>query len=103
MQTDLDIPYTAPHVLEHMMSTYARAEIEPSDDPSLAFDLVLPLGWSHATQLGPVPHGVLQERGLCLFAGSLEPGSPLVAVTVTPTPFDIPIDAWMRSVFERQG
>jgi hypothetical protein len=104
MQLNLDIPYSAPNIFDHMVSDYARFEIEPTHDSSLTFDILLPRAWEHSTRIGPVPGGVLQERCLCLFATtSVEAGSPLVAVTVTPVPFEIPVDAWLRVVFAQLG
>lgn len=103
MPSDLDIPYEAPHVLKDIHSTHARFQVEPAHDPTLAFDLALPRAWGQSAQFGPVADGVLQERGLCFFTASLERGAPIVAVTATPVPFELAIDAWLRSAFAREG
>ncbi|MET0388328.1 MAG: hypothetical protein ABW321_20315 [Polyangiales bacterium] len=99
----LDIPYKAPHTLEHIERTHQRFEIEPTHDKTLTFDLALPKSWAPSEQLGPVPDGMLQARALCLFSENFEPGTPLVAVTATLIPFEIPLDAWLRASFEREG
>jgi hypothetical protein len=92
----LDIPYLAPDTLADMPHTHARVLVTPNGDPTLRFDLALPKDFAHAGQMGPVPDGLFVNRGLCLFTNSDEPGAPMIAVTVTTLPFELPADEWTR-------
>src|SRR4249919_1659595 len=97
----LDIPVKAPNTLARMEQTHARVEITPNGDDTLRYDMALPKDWAIAKEFGPVPDGLFQERGLGIFAPALEPESPRIAVTATPVPFELPVDAWVRHVLER--
>jgi hypothetical protein len=99
----LDIPVTAPFMAATMQHTHVRMEMVPNDDPSLSYDLALPKHWAYSEQFGPVTDGLLQPRGLGFFTQSIEPGAPVIAVTVTTIPFEVPVDTWMRLAFEREG
>lgn len=99
----LDIPDQAPHVLALMEHTHAVLEVTPNDDPRLAYNLAVPKTWAYSGELGPVPSGLFQTSGLGFFAGSADPGAPVIAVTVTPVPFEIPIDAWIRISLATEG
>src|SRR4029077_9994064 len=50
-----------------------------------------------------VPSGPLQTRGLGFFASEDRDGAPTIALTATAVPYDIPIDAWARWLFECEG
>lgn len=99
----LDVPQAAPFLQATLEHSHVRAAITPSDDGSLDYDLAVPKGWGFSTSFGPVPGGPLVERGLGFFAGGAEPGSPVIAVTVTTVPFEIPIDAFARASFANDG
>jgi hypothetical protein len=99
----LDIPITAPNVLRTMEQTHVRLEITPNDDPRLAYDLALPREWGYSAELGPVGHGMLRTQALGFFTGSMDPHAPVIAVTLTPVPFEVPIDAWARQSFTTEG
>jgi hypothetical protein len=101
--TSRDIPITAPVTLARLQQTHAQLHLTPNDDPTLSFVLALPKDWVYSKQFGPVPGGLFQARGLGFFTGSLEPGAPVVAVTVTPLPFEVPVDSWASLALEHEG
>lgn len=98
----LDIPYQAPSVSAQLAETHARVEIEPND-PKLTFDLLVPKTWAYSSKFGPVRHMLLQAAGLGFFAAGTEPDAPVIGVTATPCPFEVPIDAWARLTVEQEG
>jgi hypothetical protein len=99
----LDVPQMAPFLEATLEHSHVRAAISPSDDGSLDYELAVPKDWAFSGKFGPVPAGPLVDRGLGFFAGGAEPGSPVIAVTVTTVPFEIPIDAWARASFANEG
>jgi hypothetical protein len=99
----LDVPQAAPFLQATLEHSHVRAAITASDDGSFDYDLVVPKGWGYSSNFGPVPGGPLVERGLGFFASAAEPGSPVIAVTVTTVPFEIPIDAYARASFAKDG
>jgi hypothetical protein len=99
----LDVPQAAPFLQATLEHSHVRAAIAASDDGSLDYDVVVPKGWAFSSNFGPVPSGPLVERGVGFFAAAAEPGSPVIAVTVTSVPFEIPIDAYARASFAKDG
>ena len=99
----LDIPIAAPNVLRTMEQTHVCLELTPGDDPRLAYNLAIPRQWGYSAEFGPVAHGLLRVQGIGFFAGSTEPHAPVIAVTQTPVPFEVPIDAWARQSFSAEG
>jgi hypothetical protein len=99
----LDIPFTAPNVLRTMEQTHVCLEITPNDDPRLAYDLAIPREWGYSAEFGPVAHGLFQVHGLGFFTGSMDPHGPVIAVTLTPVPFEVSIDAWARQSITTEG
>jgi hypothetical protein len=67
------------------------------------YSLAVPKAWAYSKEFGPVPSGPFATQGIGFFAGSAQPGFPLIAVTVTPIPFEIPIDTWVRANFVAEG
>ena len=86
----LDIPYAAPTLGDVIEKVFANLQITPNDDPALVYRLGVPAQWAFSRHLGPVVEELLLPEGLGFFAGSPEPGSPVVAVTVTRFPFEMP-------------
>jgi hypothetical protein len=99
----LDIPYAAPTLGDVIEKFFANLQVTPNDDPALAYRLGVPAQWAFSRHLGPVVEELLIPEGLGFFAGSPEPGSPVVAVTVTRFPFEIPIDVWVKQALAQQG
>lgn len=99
----LDIPQQAPHVLATLEQTHVVLEVTPNEDARLAYNLAVPRDWAYSEEFGPVPSGLFKTAGLGFFAGSAEPGAPVIAVTVTPVPFEVPIDAWIRLSLATEG
>jgi hypothetical protein len=94
-----DIPFTAPHVLETLEQTHLKLNVTAEGPPTYVYSLAVPRTWAYSKQFGPVTSGPFATRGIGFVAGSARPGSPVIAVTVTPIPYEIPIDAWiMRSL-----
>lgn len=107
MSTDvtdaLDIPITAPTVLATMERTHVVLELTPEHDPRLAYSLAIPKEWGYSSEFGPVAHGLLHAQGIGFAAGSMDPHAPVIAITSTPVPFEVPIDAWARQSFAAEG
>jgi hypothetical protein len=99
----LDIPQAAPFLQATLEHSHVRASVHPSEDGSLDYDLAVPKSWAFSNKFGPAPTGPLVARALGFFAGGGEPGSPVIATTVTTVPFEIPIDAWARVSFANDG
>lgn len=101
--TPKDIPYGAPTVLETIEQTHVNLQLTPNDDSQLAYQLGIPKTWAYSKTFGPVEEDLMTPQGLGFFAGSIDPGSPVIAVTVTRFPFEIPLDAWVKLTLARQG
>lgn len=99
----IDIPQDAPFVQATLEHSHALMRVTPNDDPQYAYELAIPKTWAHATSFGPVRSGPFAERGIGVFAGGGDAGSPVIAVTVTQVPFEIPIDAWTRAKLVHDG
>lgn len=78
-------------------------QVTPNDDPALAFRLGVPGDWASAKRAEPALEKSLAPQGLGSFASSAEPGSPVVSVSVTRFPFEVPVDAWVRHTLAQQG
>jgi hypothetical protein len=46
---------------------------------------------------------LLEPKGLGFFASHHTDGAPVIAVTATGIPYEVPLDVWARLVFEREG
>jgi hypothetical protein len=99
----LDIPLQAPHLAEHMAQTHANVKVTPNGNRHLAYGIAVPRTWALSEEFGPVPGGLLRTQGLGFFTNAASAGAPVVAVTVTPVPFEIPVDAWTRHALEFEG
>jgi hypothetical protein len=99
----LDVPQSAPFLQATLEHSHVRAVINASEDGAFDYDIVAPKAWAFSSSFGPVADSLLAARGLGFFAGGAEPGSPVIAVTVTTVPFEIPIDAWARASFIHEG
>ena len=99
----LDIPYATPTIGDIIEETFANVQVTPNDDPLLAYRLGVPAPWAVSRHFGPVVEELLVPEGLGFFAGSLEPGSPVVAVTVTRFPFEMPVHTWVHRALAEQG
>lgn len=100
---ELDIPVTAPSVIPRMEETHVRLSVTPNDDAQLAYDLAVPKAWAYSKQFGPTDSGLLQTQGLGFFTPSTAPDGPVIAVTMTTVPFEVPIDTWARLDMEHDG
>jgi hypothetical protein len=99
----LDIPFAAPNVVANMEKTHANARVTPNDDQKLAFSLAIPKSWAYSKKFGPVPSGLFRTRGLAFFTNSTSPDAPVIAATLTPVPYEVPLDAWALSSFAKEG
>lgn len=102
-ETPLDIPIKAPHVEASLAQTHIRAAITPTNHPLLAYDLLVPKDWAFSSEFGPVTQMLLQPEGLGFFVGGADPHAPVIAVTATPCPFEVPPDAWIREALHAEG
>ncbi len=100
---ELEIPQTAPNLLPRLEETHVRVEVEPTALPHLGFDVAVPRGWSVSSSFGPVPSGLFESKGLGFFACDAGDGAPVIGVTATAIPYEVPIDLWARMVFEHEG
>jgi hypothetical protein len=75
----------------------------PNEDKQLSFSLAIPKTWAYSAELGPVLNELLHPRGIGLFTGSMDAGTPIVAVTVTTVPFEVPVDQWVRQSLSAEG
>jgi len=80
----------------------ANLRSAPNDDPKLAYQLAAPANWSFSKGSGAVAAG-MTPQALGTFASSTVPGAPIIAVTVTHIPFEIPVDAWVRLSLAHDG
>jgi hypothetical protein len=101
-QSPIDIPMTAPNLEPHLPETHVRALITP-DDAKLAYDILVPKTWGVSKEFGPVQRTLLQAEGIGFFMASGDPGAPVIAVTVTRCPFEVPLDGWLRSSLALEG
>jgi hypothetical protein len=101
--SSLDIPMMAPDVAATLEQTHVMFKGTPKERPLFAYRLAVPRTWAFSEAFGPVPEGPLASQGLGFFAGSAAPEAPVIAVTVTAIPFDVPVDAWMRMAFAAEG
>jgi hypothetical protein len=99
----IDIPIKAPTVLATLEQTHVVLELTPEHAPRLAYNLAVPREWGYSSEFGPVAHGLLHAQGIGFIAGSMDPHAPVIAVTSTPVPFEVPIDAWARQSFAAEG
>jgi hypothetical protein len=99
----IDVPQEAPFVQATLEHSHVRMRIKPNEEAQLAYELAIPKTWAYASSFGPVASGPYAERGIGIFAGGGDAGSPVIAVTVMPSPFEIPIDAWAHANFESEG
>lgn len=83
--------------------THVLLRITPEPTPQFAYELATPKGWAYSAALGPVSDGLLLPRSLGFVAGSADPQGPVIAVTVTPVPFELPVDTWTRLSFAAEG
>lgn len=100
---ELEIPQQAQSLLPTLAETHARVEVEPSAFPQLGFDIVIPRGWAVSSSFGPVPSGLFESKGLGFFACDVSEGAPVIAVTATTIPYEVPVDLWARMVLEHEG
>jgi len=101
--TPNDIPYAAPTLVDTIEQTHANLRLTPNDDPKLAYQLGIPKTWAYSKTFGPVVEHLMKPQGLGFFAGSTAPGAPVIAVTVTRCPFEIPVDAWVKLTLASEG
>jgi hypothetical protein len=99
----IDIPVTAPTVLATMDQTHVVLELTPETNPRLAYSLAVPREWGYSSEFGPVAHGLLHAQGIGFIAGSMDPHAPVIAITSTPVPFEVPLDALARQSFGVEG
>jgi hypothetical protein len=99
----LDIPQQANSLMSTLEDTHARVEVEPSALPHLGFEIVVPRGWAVSSSFGPVPSGLFESKGLGFFACDTSEGAPVIAVTATTIPYEVPVDLWARMVLEHEG
>lgn len=100
---DIDIPHHIRATDEELLHTHVRARVTPAGLEQLAYELAIPKTWGSAAEFGPTLSGPLETRGIGFFASANVDGAPTVAVTVTPVPYEVPIDAWARRLFECEG
>lgn len=93
----------APQMTAHLQETHVLLKVTPEPTPQFAFEVAMPKSWAYSAQYGPVSEGPLLPRSLGFAAGSADPDGPVIGVTVTPVPFEIPIDAWTRMSFAAEG
>ncbi|HEY4184165.1 MAG TPA: hypothetical protein VGP07_03810 [Polyangia bacterium] len=98
----LQIPMMAPRVTATLEQTHVTVKVTPNN-PLFAYQLTVPKGWAFSEQFGPVPTAPFEPQGMGFFAVSAESDAPVIAVTVTSIPFEVPIDTWARLVFAAEG
>jgi len=83
--------------------THLNVEVAPSGAEHLTYRVVVPRAWPLSASFGPTPEGMLETRGLGFFASANQATAPVISTTATNVPYEIPLDAWARLVFEREG
>jgi hypothetical protein len=99
----VDVPFAAPHLLPQLLRTHTEMRVTPNDDRMLAYQVAVPAGWAYSKEFGPVVDELLTPKSLGFFAQGADAEAPLIAVTVTTFPFEIPVDAWVRGRLEADG
>lgn len=100
---DIDLPQHIHATEAELLRTHVRARVAPAGLAHLAYELALPKTWASASEFGPTPSGPLETRGIGFFANAGADGAPTIAVTATPVPYEVPLDAWARWLFECEG
>jgi hypothetical protein len=100
---DLDVPFTTPRLNGRLEQTHVALAVTPNDDRMLRYQLMVPATWAYSKQLGPVVDELLVPKAIGLVAQGTSPDAPIIAVTVTTFPCEIPIDAWLRLRLARDG
>jgi hypothetical protein len=100
---NIDIPRHIRAPEAQLLESHVRARVAPAGLTHLAYELALPKAWASAAEFGPTPSGPLETRGIGFFASANLDGAPTIAVTATPVPYEIPIDAWARWLFACEG
>jgi len=103
MVADLDIPFEAFETLAQLDQTHTIVETIPDGDESRAYALAIPSAWAYAKKFGPVTDALLVPRGIGYFSSGVEADDPVVSVTATRVPFEVPIDHWTRASFIGEG
>lgn len=99
----LDIPVVAPQMTARLEQTHVLLKLTPEPTSQFAYELAVPKGWAYSAEFGPVSDGPLLPRSLGFVAGSAEPDGPVIGVTATLVPFEIPVDTWTRMSFAAEG
>jgi hypothetical protein len=99
----VDIPLQSQRLLTELESSHTRLHVTPEDNPAMAYELSVPRGWTYSREFGPVVHGLFETRALGFVVSNPAPGAPLIAITVTQVPFEIPIDTWARLTLAAEG
>jgi hypothetical protein len=99
----LDIPVVAPQLTAQLEHTHVLLRITPEPTPQFAYELAAPQGWAYSAAFGPVSDGPLLPRSLGFVAGAADPDGPVIGVTATAVPFEIPVDTWTRMSFAAEG
>ena len=103
MNTPLDIPLDAAYTLATLEHTHTIVQTVPGGDETRAFALAVPKSWGYAKTFGPVTEELFVPRGIGYFAGGLEAEDPVISVSATRVPFEVPIDHWTRALFAAEG
>lgn len=102
-QDPLDVPFAAPRVLATLEQTHIKLALKAEGPPTYVYSLAVPRAWAYSKQFGPVASGPFATRGIGFITDSIRPGAPVIAVTVTPIPYEIPVDAWIRQSMIAEG
>jgi hypothetical protein len=99
----VDIPLQSQRLLTGLDETHTRLHVTPQDSPALAYELTVPRAWAYSREFGPVVHGLFETRALGFIVADPAPGAPVIAITVTQVPFEIPIDTWAKLTLGSEG
>lgn len=100
---DIELPQRILSTEAELLRTHVSARVAPVGLAHLGYELAIPKTWASAAEFGPTPSGPLETRGIGFFASAGADGAPTIAVTATPVPYEVPLDAWARWLFECEG
>jgi hypothetical protein len=100
---NIDSPQHMRATEQQLLESHVRARVAPAGLAHLAYELAVPKAWASAAEFGPTPSGPLATRGIGFFASANLDGAPTIALTATPVPYEVPIDAWARWLFACEG
>jgi hypothetical protein len=88
------MPTTADPLMARLRETHDLVRFTPDDNAALAYEVVVPKGWTTVEALGPAPEGFAQPRPIGHFCSDGGARASSVTVTVTSLPIEVDLEDW---------